>query len=326
MTVPEDTWYKDEGGRDKCINLDVHLLDHADNLVKNHEVRGRRSPLQIARSLDCSRIFSHVDLLQVPLKVALYYHKGEAEPVYVNEQDILKQSQDGQRKIGRDGKTTLKIRIEDVSKNHRTQPFCVKVEPDTVTDPSSFDISGDYSGPVTVKSKRTKRQRRAEEGHVDTGFPSHSGGGMPMQPNMGMPFQGHSNLAEDAALGGVIQWAGMVVSTLQALQFQQIGYECAQAPENAGGAAALAKPQLDMNKPIYRCVTFTSVDGTMSTPPPDAINQLLTTYASETMGHLHNLLKTIEKVKESKAGLEGLGGDDGDRGMKRLAGYRWNFA
>jgi len=107
------------------------------------------------------------------------------------------------------------------------------------------------------------------------------------------------------------------VSTLQALQFQQIGYECAQAPENAGGAAALAKPQLDMNKPIYRCVTFTSVDGTTSTPPPDAINQLLTTYASETMGHLHNLLKTIEKVKESKAGLEGLGGDDGDRGMKR---------
>ena len=40
MTVPEDTWYKDEGGRDKCIALDVHLLDHADNLVKNHEVRG----------------------------------------------------------------------------------------------------------------------------------------------------------------------------------------------------------------------------------------------------------------------------------------------
>jgi hypothetical protein len=251
---------------------------------------------------------------QVPLKVSLYYHKGPSgNHAYVNEQDILKQNSDGQRNIGADGCTTLKIRIEDVSKNHRTQPFCVKVEPDTQQNPNVFDISGDYSGPVTVKSKRTKRQRRAAEGGdprgamggsaaYDQGLGMSGMSGTPPAMGMGVPMHpSHvpsSNLAEDAALSGVIQWAGMVVSTLQALQWQQIGYECAQ--DRSGS--------VDIDKPIYRCVTFTQPEGTSSQPPNIAINQLLTTYAQETMGHLHNLLKAIEGMKQGKNGDLGPGG------------------
>jgi hypothetical protein len=43
-------WYKDEGGRDKCIELKVHLLDAASNHVHDRRVRAylRRTAITCA--------------------------------------------------------------------------------------------------------------------------------------------------------------------------------------------------------------------------------------------------------------------------------------
>ena len=111
-TDPDKLWFKDEGGRDKCIELSVNLVDHA-----GRPVQGR----------------------DVPLKVTLLYESGIA----VVDQGILKAATDCTKAVGQSGSAVLRLRIEDVSKNHQNQAFVIKVEPDTGYSPLDFDISSD---------------------------------------------------------------------------------------------------------------------------------------------------------------------------------------
>lgn len=55
------------------------------------------------------------------------------------------------------GRTLLRLRIEDVSKNHQNQPFRLRVVPDTEDMPLNNDVAPDVSSPVVVRSKRNKR-------------------------------------------------------------------------------------------------------------------------------------------------------------------------
>lgn len=126
-SIPE-VWYKDEGGRDKCIDLTVTLRDHNNELI-------------VAR--------------KVPLRVTLLYESGHQ----VLKQDILKINPENKLMIDETGKALLRLRIEDVSKNHQKQLFTVQVVPDTVQHPLNNDISPDCCRPLEVRSKRNKRTR-----------------------------------------------------------------------------------------------------------------------------------------------------------------------
>lgn len=130
QTQPPAMWYKDEGGRDKCIELAVRLTDASGVPV--------------------------VDRADVQLRVLLLYEDHRQ----VAKQDIMKLSPDTTLTVGADGTAHLRLRIEDVSKNHQNQPFRIWVTPDTTKSPLNFDISSDVSSPVTVRSKRNKRTRR----------------------------------------------------------------------------------------------------------------------------------------------------------------------
>ncbi|CAM9293819.1 unnamed protein product [Phaeothamnion confervicola] len=124
-------WFKDEGGRENCVELRVMLRDANQMTVR------RRT---------------------VPLKLVLLYESLQR----VHNQDILKLSPDSKLAIGEDGTANLRVRIEEVSKNHQKQAFRIKVEPDVQEQPLSVDISSAVSRPILVLSKRIPK--RAKDG------------------------------------------------------------------------------------------------------------------------------------------------------------------
>ncbi|GBG31370.1 Hypothetical Protein FCC1311_075942 [Hondaea fermentalgiana] len=121
-------WYKDQGGRDKCIDIDLELVG-PHGIVTGQEV---------------------------PLKCVLLYEDFKQ----VLHQDILQPSPTTVLKIGTSGKTRVRLRIEDVSKNHQSKNFRIRIEPDTSNSPVHFDKSPDVTGPVLVRSKLNRRQKQ----------------------------------------------------------------------------------------------------------------------------------------------------------------------
>jgi hypothetical protein len=246
-TLPE-LWYKDEGGQNKCMTLTVHMLDSTGRCVKG---------------------------TNVPLKVTLCYENKQQ----VTDQAILKDMKEAPLPIGTDGIAQLKLRIEDVSKNHQNRNFCVKVEADTQQCPMNFDIACDYSSFVQIRSKRNKRARQKKGQQSVTSISALSadllppsgplGAPPPHAPSMaGMPSMkgveagitaastgplfppGSIPTPQDAAMRGVIEWAENVIQGLHSIQ--------------------------------------------------NTVNVCLTKYAQETMQHLHMLLKLVQEAEATK--------------------------
>ncbi|KAH7484733.1 hypothetical protein PRIC1_004051 [Phytophthora ramorum] len=295
--LPE-LWYKDEGGRDKCMTLPIFLVN-----AKNERVGNR----------------------PVPLRVTLLYENEHP----VLKQDILKMSPDCQRTIDSTGKAVLKLRIEDVSKNHQGQAFRLKVEADTAQSPLNFDVAYDLSSSISVRSKRNKRRPGKSAPaqithHIITGSSTpmsttsspasnadhemmlagafgtaaftaedrrkrmRTGGGSasPGTPRVGGSPQSSNSLT--GAMESILNWAGGVVNGLHQLEWQTVGYE-----SRTDGTA-------DTERPIYRCPACWRYKDVMTyeTAQHDTkclIANLLLTYATDTMGHLDFVLKGIER-------------------------------
>ncbi|TMW62655.1 hypothetical protein Poli38472_005273 [Pythium oligandrum] len=281
-----DLWYKDEGGRDKCMLLPIHLVNE-----KNERVQGR----------------------QVPLRVTLLYENEHP----VLKQDILKMSPDCQRMIDTTGKSLLKLRIEDVSKNHQGQAFRLKVEADTAQSPMNFDVAYDLSSTISVRSKRNKR-RPLKNPPVPITHHIIAGASNPASATSS-PSSNPDNEAALASMGAfttddrskqmrlspttsssqkppsltnsmesVLGWTGSVVHGLHQLEWQTVGYE-----SKSDGTA-------DPERPIYRCPACWRYKDVMTyeTAQHDTkclIANLLLTYATDTMGHLDFILKSIEQ-------------------------------
>ena len=163
----EETWYKDEGGRDKCIEIPVRLVDAADHLVTSRKL---------------------------PLKITLLY---ETTLIVVTDQTILKLSPphggppqvesfvaNNAELVVEEGVALVRLRIEDVSKNHQGQNFIIKIAPDTLSSPMDCDVAHAITPRVTVRSKRNKR-RAAQQQMNQT---SRLSGGSGHQANNGGPF------------------------------------------------------------------------------------------------------------------------------------------
>ncbi|ETP49259.1 hypothetical protein F442_05193 [Phytophthora nicotianae P10297] len=294
--LPE-LWYKDEGGRDKCMTLPIFLVN-----AKNERVGNR----------------------PVPLRVTLLYENEHP----VLKQDILKMSPDCQRTIDSTGKAVLKLRIEDVSKNHQGQAFRLKVEADTAQSPLNFDVAYDLSSSISVRSKRNKRRpgkttpaqithhiiagastpmstssspaSNAEHEMMLAGafgtaaFTADDrrkrmrtgGSASPGTPRVGGSPQSANSLT--GAMESILTWTGGVVNGLHQLEWQTVGYE-----SKTDGTA-------DPERPIYRCPACWRYKDVMTyeTAQHDTkclIANLLLTYATDTMGHLDFVLKGIER-------------------------------
>jgi hypothetical protein len=118
-------WYKDEGGREKSIDLLASL-----------------QPNQQKRSAQA-----------LCLKPTLCYATTSNGLVAVANQDILR-ILSGDLSLSEDGSRLVRLRIEDVSKNHQGQDFQIQLS--IVDHP---EIIPGLSPSITVRSKRNKRFR-----------------------------------------------------------------------------------------------------------------------------------------------------------------------
>lgn len=111
-------FYKDQGGKDKTINLNVSVRDERNNLANR----------------------------KVPLQLLLLYENGHQ----VINQDILKVI-GGNKVIDELGIAHFRLRIEEVSKNHQKLKFQIEFRPDNFH--LNGDICSELSPLIEVRSK-----------------------------------------------------------------------------------------------------------------------------------------------------------------------------
>lgn len=207
-----DVWYKDEGGRDKCMEVAAQIRD-SDNILQK---------------------------FQVPLQLILCYAKDN-DRVVVRNQEILRTvgTHDRIHIDKSTGTARIRFRVEDVSKNHQGQGFSLEVAPERSK--GFRDIGPGYTPAVAVRSKRNKRSR-ASQGRA---------AGERHRPSPGMARSMASETFEGAnieqlrrAMKGVIGWTEEVVSGLYPLQWHVVGYS--QHPD---GSPDYSRPYHSMPNP-----------------------------------------------------------------------------
>ncbi len=125
----EDVWYKDEGGRDKCMTVQVELRK-ADGSV----VIGRQVPLQL--------LLVYADAHFTPLHNQNLLHIfGGTQHQCINAES---------------GKSVIRFRIHDVSKNHQGQDFILQISADAT---QWSDVAPGYTPAVSVRSKKRNVKR-----------------------------------------------------------------------------------------------------------------------------------------------------------------------
>ncbi|CAM9830867.1 unnamed protein product, partial [Ascophyllum nodosum] len=130
---PPENWYKDEGGRNNCIEIEVQVREKTPGASQP----GRPQP-------------------GVPLNLTLVYDSGTE----VQTQDILQIQADTQLFTNETGRAQLKFKITEVSQRHQSQKFRVKISPDTKANSSARDIAPVVTVPIQVLSKRKNRKIR----------------------------------------------------------------------------------------------------------------------------------------------------------------------
>jgi len=192
-------WYKDEGGREKCIELNVSLHDGRRNLVKDRNVR---------------------------LKCVLRYAASELP---VTNQQVLKVWADGGGGAGaaagvletKRGVCRIRARIEDVSKNHQGQSFRIEVAPDVDESPADCDVAPSLTMAVSVRSKRNKR-RKAQSAARDE--PSPPRAKAPSESDWASPPP-RSSGGDVELTDGVRGWVDGVMAALDAMEWRHLGFE-----------------------------------------------------------------------------------------------------
>ncbi len=324
-----DQWFKDEGGRDNCVEFSVRLVDS-----EGHEVLNRN----------------------VQLRLTLLY--GNMHPVA--NQDILRVfscsewSLNPQNYGAKKDQSTVhfKVRIDEVSRHHQKQAFRIRVAAEPVGHESTLDIRPGASKPIFVLSKRIARktkQKAEYKGRPDQrgdvkyslsptrgASSQHSGsidktnidrniGKRRMSTGQAFPPKRKvlgvnvlmdrgfvepvemSPSAFHCALKNVVSWSKEVVNTLLAIEWKLIGYE------------TLPNNQSNLDRPLYR----------ISDPNP-LIASLLNKYATETTQCLHMLLMyyderggmdsevPMEQRLNVGAGVEGSGSSSSQPGRAHV--------
>jgi hypothetical protein len=266
----ENVWYKDEGGRDKCMEVYAGIYDKDDQLRTGE---------------------------QIPLHLALCYNTEGGEAAQVSNQEILRIL--GTSKIAVDkstGKARIRFRIEDVSKNHQGQDFQLEVSPEPKS--KGFkDVAPGYAPSVSVRSKRNKRTRNSSGGgsivrgasseRRPSPDPSRARGmfDAPSVHPRELPFEGADLVRLREAMQGVINWTDEVINGLYPLQWQVLGY----AP-NPDGSPDYSRPYHNMPNP-NACIT-----------------RVLSTYSDSVRENLRVLMNSLEQSNTPRVDESPYGG------------------
>mmetsp|Transcript_3435 Transcript_3435/g.8158 ORF Transcript_3435/g.8158 Transcript_3435/m.8158 type:complete len:730 (-) Transcript_3435:500-2689(-) len=270
----ETVWYKDEGGRDKSMEVYASIYDK-DGQLKIGE--------------------------QIVLQPVLCYKVENGGPTHtpVGNQDVLRILGSNKIVVDKDtGRTRIRFRVEDVSKNHQGQDFLLKVGPESKS--KTFrDIAPAHTPAVNVRSKRNKRSRNSalSRASKDTagGYDRVSSPGDPHprlaygsvhRPSAATTsgrggealFGGPGGQPVDTAslreaMNGIIGWADEVVNGLYPLQWQVLGYA-----QHADGTPDYARPYHNMPN------------------PNGPINRILSLYSDQVRNNMRTLLDAIEQA------------------------------
>ena len=261
---------------------------------------------------------------EVPLKVTLCYD-GE-DHMEVKNQSILKfPSETTLNRVGSDGTVELRLRIEEVSKNHQKQAFVIKIAPDG--SPANFDIAADISTPVTVLSKRNKRRKKGEVGeHLSPLLMGQAGpingltSPMSQLASTAIPSSSSSLMFSDArglgalgsAINNVAAWCQYVHRGLKSLEWQHVGFEITQGGE------------IHLGRPLHRCPScWVYKDSIRPTSHNERcmLFQAQTKWHQEVAGHVQQLLDVASgSVQASQAGTGPLQVSEArDNGRRSLA-------
>ncbi|KAI9914631.1 hypothetical protein PsorP6_007290 [Peronosclerospora sorghi] len=127
VTQPPEVWFKDEGGRERCMTVALTLLPAPGAYLEDRVV---------------------------PLDIRLLYESGNK----VLNQRILRLFPDMRPNMIH-GRVTISFRIDDVSKNHQGQSFMLEIGPEQQDGSSMFqDIAPTRTSVIAVRSKRNKRK------------------------------------------------------------------------------------------------------------------------------------------------------------------------
>ena len=236
-----NVWFKDEGGREKSMEVTVSAVN-ADNEVWHEDIS---------------------------LSTVLCYENGK---VPVMNQDIL-------RLLGRTlhiskltGQTKIRFRVEDVSKNHQGQGFCLLIKPK-----GHDDIAPCATPAVTIRSKRNKRHRSSTTTTTTTTAAAAAATSSFADARTAAAFaaataetpQQQERLRE--AVTGVIRWTDEVIHGIYPLQWQVMGY--AHNPDGS----------LDYNRPYHNMHN-----------PNAFISRILASYNESTRDHIQVLRRAVE--------------------------------
>ncbi|KAG1688284.1 hypothetical protein DVH05_003931 [Phytophthora capsici] len=282
VAQPPDVWFKDEGGREKCMTVSLTLVPAPGAYLEDRVV---------------------------PLDVKLLYESGNT----VLNQSILRLFPDMRPNMTH-GRVTISFRIDDVSKNHQGQSFMLEIGPEQQDGSSMFqDIAPTRTSVIAIRSKRNKRKLNAQaaaaaavaaSGVYGMRASPRSVAGTPRTPYMGMggthnspqsmgpggmmaethPQRARKYLATSNAMGyngmmqqqqqpqqpmGSMSWSSHLMqpnaSSVSPMQTPQNHQASAQTPSsgagNSPGAVEWAlggfeiHPDGSMNtaRPIYRC-------------------------------------------------------------------------
>lgn len=138
----EEEWYKDEGGKENCIEADVCVV----NAVGQRQALGTPVPLEVRAHYAASK------------RAAGTYSSGGASsiismlPLHDGSTSQLDPST---------GEGHLRVRFNEVSSKHGQQPFCIRCGPAAAEgDVRMRHIGWGYSSGVKVKSKRHGARRK----------------------------------------------------------------------------------------------------------------------------------------------------------------------
>mmetsp|Transcript_8757 Transcript_8757/g.12393 ORF Transcript_8757/g.12393 Transcript_8757/m.12393 type:complete len:474 (+) Transcript_8757:715-2136(+) len=259
----DDVWYKDEGGREKCMTANVGLYDK-----EYRREKGKK----------------------IPLAVSLFYSHPSGIPVQAKQQNALRVMDASKRSIDKKtGTASVKFRIDEVSKNHQGQDFVIRISAET--DKYKLNnVASVFTTPVTVKSKRYKRPMASSSPQLMTAGPpgqptplmpapvdqnwvppvlvpppinqqhqhQHQGPpqtSLPLQSSVPSTGQHHAQVSPpeppgaeihrlQQALHRVRSWTDEVVNALRPMQWQVIGYA-----QNPDGTSDFNRPYYNMNNP-----------------------------------------------------------------------------
>ena len=182
-------FYKDQGGRDKCLHLPVSLVDATGSVVTGREVE---------------------------LKCTAQYESGVA----VENQDVLEVHATSQNSIDpKTGRAEVKVRLNQVSRLHQNQDFQIKVGADPKNH-DERDIASTMSPSVKVLSKPTIDKSKKKRKETATSISMKADDGM-MEGLSPTGPESIGGTLEDS-MRSVLDWIDMTLSTLQNTEAQML--------------------------------------------------------------------------------------------------------